>query len=92
MKVKLSELPELSCFTTKNGKGKKFKKAVDGRVISKGKGGKARIRTPKGDPEVEQAACPLDMIGLGMRKHPDEVVEIGNGRPRVRGVRSLRAP
>lgn len=89
MKIKLSGLSIGLCFS--RNKGKVMKKVADGRVATVGKNGKVRTRAQKGDPEVEQANCPLRFIGIGMtRTHPEEVVEIGDGRPRVRGVRSLR--
>lgn len=87
MKIKLSDLPIGSCFI--KGKGKVMKKVADGKVASTGKNGKARTRSQKGDPYVEQKGCTLHLIGIGMRRHPDEVVEIGDGRPRVRGVKPL---
>lgn len=87
MKIKLSELPIGSCFT--RGKGKVQKKVGEGKVASAGMRGKAKTRTQKGDPLVEQRGCTLHLIGIGMRRHPDEVVEIGDGRPRVRGVKPL---
>ena len=89
MKVKLSELAPGSCFL-RGRKRLKLEKKVEGdRIASRGKGGRIRTRPVRGDPEVESVSCPLWAIGVGMRHHPDEVVEIGDGRPRTRGVPPL---
>lgn len=81
MKVKFSELPELSCFTGGRGRGVR-KKVEDGKYVTVGKGGKIRARGQMGDPDVNSVPCPLKYIGVGLRGHPDQVVEIGDGRPR----------
>lgn len=79
MRVRLSEVPSGSCYTA--GKSKKvMKKLDDGRVATVGMGGRVSMRSPKGDPEVELIeACPLKYLGVGLRRHPDSVVEIGDG-------------
>lgn len=76
MKVKLSSLPEFSCF---GKKGSEKKKIEDGRVAAVGPKGRVSIRKAKGDPEVEPISCPLKLFGVGHRRHPDVVVEIGDG-------------
>jgi len=81
IKVRLSELPEGSCFTGGRGKGIR-KKTEDGKVVTVRPGGRIRSRSHKGDPEVNPIPCPLQYIGIGQRMHPDQVVEIGDGRPR----------
>lgn len=87
MKLRLSEVSVGSCFRRKQGTiGKK----VEGdRIAGFLKGGKVRTRPQKGDPEVEAINCPLRFIGIGMRQNPSEIVEIGSGRPRIRGVRPM---
>jgi hypothetical protein len=77
VKIKLSEVPVGSCYL----KGKKtLKKVEDGRVASVGLGGRVSMRPIKGDPEVDMIeACPLKYLGVGLRRHPDAVVEIGDG-------------
>jgi hypothetical protein len=80
MRIRLSGLPVGSCFLGK--KRKMAKKVSDEDVLVVGKGGKERRRKVKGDPEVEPSPCALEYIGRGMRRHPDQVVEIGDGKPK----------
>ena len=87
MKLPLNEVPVGSCYTA--GKSKKvLKKIEDGRVASVGLSGRVSMRSTKGNPDVELIeACPLKYLGVGLRRHPDVVVEIGDGnilRPRSR--------
>ena len=86
--MKLSELSAGACFL-RGRKGKVEKKVEGDRIASRGKGGKVRMRPVRGDPEIQYIPCPLWAIGVGMRRNPSEIVEIGDGRPRVRGVRPL---
>lgn len=79
MRGRISELSPGTCF--KQGKTTK-KKLPDGRVVSVNAKGKVRIVTPKTDPVVTSVSCDLTMIGLGLRKHPELMIEMGNGRPR----------
>lgn len=79
MKGRISELSPGTCF--KQGKTMK-KKLADGRVVSVTKKGKVRIVAPKTDPVVSAVSCDLHFLGLGLRKHPELMVELGNGRPR----------
>ena len=88
MKIRLSELSAGSCFL-RGRKGKVEKKVEGDRIASRGKAGKVRTRPVRGDPEVQSVSCPLWAIGIGMRHNPSEIVEIGDGRPRIRGVRPL---
>jgi len=87
MKVKFSGLPVGSCFVGGRGKGRVRKKVEDGRYASVGKSGKAKSRDQRGDPDVQSIPCPLNYIGVGLRGTPEQVVEIGNGRPRERRKR-----
>jgi hypothetical protein len=80
VKVHLSGVPVNSCYL--HGRGTQVKKKLeDGRAaIVHGTTGKVRYRKTKGDPEVDMIeACPLRYLGVGLRRHPDEVVEIGDG-------------
>lgn len=78
MKVRVSSLPEFSCFVGKGGAERK--KLDNGRVAAVGPKGRISIRKMKGDPEVEpMAGCPLKLFGVGHRRHPDIMVEIGDG-------------
>jgi hypothetical protein len=85
MKQRLSEVSVGSCYV---GKSKKVaKKIEDGRTASFiGSSGRVSMRAIKGDPDVDLLeACPLKFLGVGLRRHPDMVVEIGDGnilRPR----------
>lgn len=84
MKLPLSQIPVGNCFL----QGKKERKKVgDGKVASIGGKGRVSTRGVKGDPEVEQTPCSLRFLGVGLRRHPDAVVEIGEGnilRPKRR--------
>jgi len=87
MKLPLSQVPDQSCYRT--GKSKKVLKKVEGgKAASIGLGGRVSMRSTKGDPEVDTLeSCPLNLLGIGLRRHPDMVVEIGDGnilRPRSR--------
>lgn len=79
MRGRISELAPGTCF--KQGKTLK-KKLPDGRVVSVSPKGKVRIAEPKSDPVVSSVSCGLNMLGLGLRKHPELMVEMGNGKPR----------
>lgn len=80
MKVRLSNVPAGSCYL--HGRGSAVKKKLeDGRWVAVSEGtGKTRYRKIKGNPEVEMIeACPLRYLGVGLRRHPETVVEIGDG-------------
>lgn len=87
VRVRISGLPAGSCFVS--GKTVK-KKLADGTVLTVDKKGRIRKRAQKGDPSVRPTSCPLRYIGAGMLKHPESVVEIGDGRPRKVTRRRLR--
>lgn len=79
MKVRLKDVPVGSCYL--QGRGKEIKKKLsDGRAVVVGLNGKEKYRKLKGDPQVDlMPACPVDYLGVGLRKHPEQVVEIGDG-------------
>jgi hypothetical protein len=79
MKVHLSGVPVGSCYL--HGRGVDVKKKLgDGRSVIVTEAGKTRYRKLKGDPQVEMIeACPLRYLGVGLRRHPDAIVEIGDG-------------
>lgn len=79
MILRLSEVPVNSCYTS--GKSKKILKKVEGgKVGYVGLSGRVSMRSAKGDPDVNLIeACPLKYLGIGLRRHPDMVVEIGDG-------------
>jgi len=76
MKVRLSELPVGSCFL--QGAGTK-KKVSDSKTAVVGANGRVRTRQVRGDPAVEPTPCPLRYLGVGLRRHPEQVVEVGDG-------------
>lgn len=78
MKIKFSDLPEQSCFLGKNGE---MKKKVSGKKVAslRERDGRVNMRKIKGNPEVEYCACSIGLFGVGLRRHPDLVVEIGDG-------------
>lgn len=57
------------------------KKLSDGRVVSVSPKGKVRTVTPKNDPMVSPTNCDIHLLGTGLRKHPELMIEMG-GRPR----------
>jgi len=77
MKIRLSEIIEGSCFIGRNNR--EMKKTDDGRIASISPAGRVTIKKAKGNPEVEQQICSLKYLGVGLRRHPDLVVEIGDG-------------
>jgi hypothetical protein len=77
MKIRVNEIPVGSCFVGKNGQVKK--KVSDDRCAVVGMNGRVSTRKMKGDPEVEPTGCPLKYLAVGLRRHPDAVVEIGDG-------------
>lgn len=78
MKIRVNEVPVSSCFMDKNGKVKK--KVSDDRCAAIGRSGRVSMRKVKGDSEVEPiSSCPLNLLAVGLRRHPDAVVEIGDG-------------
>lgn len=48
-------------------------------VVTRKKNGRVSKRRMRGDPDVDSVACPLGLLGAGLKKHPDVVVEIGDG-------------
>lgn len=76
MKVTLSELPVGSCFL--QGKGKTIKKKIEGeKTATVAMNGRVKTRKVRGNPQVEPVPCTLRLFGVGLRRHPDQVVEIG---------------
>lgn len=78
MKIHFSELVVGSCFI--HGRKRRLgKKVEDGKASSVGKSGRVNTRAVKSDLEVEPEPCPLRYLGVGLRRHPDQMVEIGDG-------------
>lgn len=76
MKIRLSGVPVGTCFNDKHGERKK----VAERKVAKVKpNGRVSMRKIKGDPEVEPTPCSLRLFGVGLRRHPDVMVEVGDG-------------
>lgn len=76
MKIHLSQIPVGDCFL----QGRTVRKKVDdGKALSIGARGRTSTRKVKGDPEVEILTCPLKFLGAGMRKHPEAIIQIGDG-------------
>lgn len=77
MKIKLSNLSVGSCFTDKKGNEKK--KVGDRKIATVRDNGKVIMRKIKGDPEVEYSPCSLRLFGVGQRRFPETLVQIGDG-------------
>lgn len=76
MIVNLSELPVGSCFR----QGKAIKKKIEGeKTATVAMNGRVKTRKVRGNPQVEPVPCTLRLFGVGLRRHPDQVVEIGHG-------------
>lgn len=75
MKVRLSELPVGSCFQ----QGKTTRKKVDGDRTATVKKSRVKMRKLRGDPQVDPVPCPINLLGVGLPRHPEMVVEIGDG-------------
>lgn len=78
MKVKFSGVSVGTCFFH-GKKGQVKKKVADDKMAAISPTGRVSTRKVKGDPEVEPETCPLRYLGVGLRRHPDQVVEIGDG-------------
>ncbi len=79
MKVRTSEISVGQCFR----QGRVVRKKVeDDKAVTRSLSGKVSSRKIKGDPEVEITQCPLNMLGVGLRRHPETVVQIGDPKPR----------
>lgn len=84
MKIPFKDLLVGSCFIGKKGEMKK--KVSDSKASLVGEEDrKVKTRKVKGTAEVEPAICPLSLLGVGLRRHPDMVVEIGDGNPFKKG-------
>jgi|FLYK01.1.fsa_nt_gi hypothetical protein len=86
MKIRFKDLPVGSCFSgaTRGRESESFdqkvrKKIGDSKVVIVRPDGRVSKRTLRGNPEVELQPCPLRYLGLGLRRHPEQVVEIGDG-------------
>jgi len=79
MKVKLSNIQVGTCFT--DAKGNERKKVGERKVASVSLSGRVKMRKVKSDPEVEPSPCSLRLFGVGLRRHPDVIVEVGDGNP-----------
>jgi hypothetical protein len=76
MKIRLSGIPVGTCFSDKHGERKKVAEKKIARVKANGR---VCMRKIKGDPEVEPSPCSLRLFGVGLRRHPDIMVEVGDG-------------
>jgi hypothetical protein len=81
VKVRTSEISVGQCF--RHGRVVR-KKVEDDKAVTRSVSGKVSTRKIKGDPEVEITQCPLNMLGVGLRRHPETVVQIGDSKPRRR--------
>lgn len=88
MKVRFGELPVGSCFM--HGRSALRKKVGDEKTATVRGNGKVSTRKMKGNPEVEPSPCPLKYLGVGLRRHPDAVVEIGDGNIVERRTRKTK--
>lgn len=84
MKVHFKELQVGSCFFMGNNAEMK-KKVSEAKASQVKTTGKVSTRKVKGDPEVESSPCELKFLGVGLRRHPDVMVEIGDGNPFRKG-------
>lgn len=85
MKIPFKDLLIGSCFIANNGEVKK--KVSEKKASAVELSGKVKTRKVKDVAEVEPTACELRHLGVGLRRHPELVVEIGDGNPYKRGGR-----
>lgn len=79
MKIRLFDVPVGSCYL-EGRKAKVMKKIEADQSATIGPGKRVIKRKIKGDKEVDTLeTCPLNLFGVGLRRHPDLVVEIGDG-------------
>jgi hypothetical protein len=79
MKILFRDLQVGSCFI--GPKGEKKKKTADGKASVRRDNGRVSTRKVKADLEVEPSPCDIGLLGVGLRRHPEVVVEIGDGNP-----------
>jgi hypothetical protein len=76
--MRYTDLEIGSCFLDRRGKTRK--KVADHRTsIVREDNGRVSTRKQKGDPTVDSVTCPLRFLAVGLRRHPDQVVEMGHG-------------
>lgn len=85
MKMFFKDLLVGSCFIGPKGDMKKKVSESKASQVNE-ESGKVSTRKVKGAAEVEPSACELRYLGVGLRRHPDVVIEIGDGNP-FRGKR-----
>jgi hypothetical protein len=77
VKTKFSALESGKCFS-RGRRGGVWKKLPDGRMISVSKKtGKTLTRVVKKDPNITTVSCPLNLLGTGLSRVPDTLIEIG---------------
>jgi hypothetical protein len=79
MKISFKELLIGSCFL--DAKGEMKKKVSEVKASQVKDDGKVKTRKVKESAAVEPSPCELKYLGVGLRRHPDLVVEIGDGNP-----------
>lgn len=89
MKYTFTDLPIGSCFVGKNGKVKK--KVTEQRAALVKENGRVSMGKMKGAAEVDSIpSCPLNLLGVGLRRHPEMVIQIGDGNILERRGRKRR--
>lgn len=83
--ARLSDLSPGHCYR-KPGRGSVLRKKLsDGRIAEVGTDRRVKFRKERGDPLVEQISCPLKYLGIGQRRHPEAVIEVGSRIQKTRG-------
>jgi hypothetical protein len=81
IRTKLSGVVPGQCYL----RGRALRKKLgDGRSAEVGRDQRVRVHAERGDPEVSVVPCPLKYVGVGLRGHPEKVVEMGCLKPRER--------
>ncbi len=88
MKYTFTDLPIGSCFVGKNGKVKK--KITEQKAALVKENGRVSMGKMKSQAEVESTGCPLNLLGVGLRRHPEMVIQIGDGNILERRGRKRR--
>lgn len=77
MRAKFQDLTDGSCYLQR---GRMRKKVSGSTSATVGRDGRVRRRRVSGNPTVESVPCDVRHLGVGLRRIPDTVMEMGRRR------------